>query len=123
MSNFDEQLSKHIAELSKEKQPERDLFRGIELGIEAQRESNEETQGQGVSSNQWLAIAASVCLVTVLWLSAPFAFKPDESKNDNYALVDAMSSQQQQQVSSLLASYQSTPSIDRRLAAAVKRIG
>jgi hypothetical protein len=111
MSNFDEQLSKHIAELSKEKQPERDLFRGIELGIEAQRKSDEKVQGQGVSANQWLAIAASVCLVTVLWLSAPFAFKPDESMNDNYALVDAMSSQQQQQVSSLLASYQSTPAL------------
>jgi hypothetical protein len=111
MSNFDEKLSQHIAELSKEKQPERDLFRGIELGIESQRNSEEATDSQGVNTKQWLAIAASVCFVTVLWLSAPYAFKPDENMNDNFALVDAMSNQQQQNVSSLLASYQSTPAL------------
>ena len=30
MSNFDDKLAQHISELSKEKQPERDLWRGIE---------------------------------------------------------------------------------------------
>ncbi|MEC8231173.1 MAG: hypothetical protein VX061_07005 [Pseudomonadota bacterium] len=111
MSNFDEQLARHIAELNKEKQPERDLFRGIELGIEAQKDSEANTNNQGVTPKQWMAIAASVCLVTVLWFSAPFAFKPDDARSDNYALIDAMSTQQQQQVSSLLASYQSTPAL------------
>ncbi|MCB4434908.1 hypothetical protein LHL20_01475 [Alteromonas sp. McT4-15] len=111
MSNFDEQLARHIAELNKEKQPERDLFRGIELGIEAQKDSEANTNNQGVTPKQWMAIAASVCLVTVLWFSAPFAFKLDDPRSDNYALIDAMSTQQQQQVSSLLASYQSTPAL------------
>lgn len=111
MSDFDDKLSQHIANLSKEKQPERDLWRGVELGIEAQREVSTNTQAAGVSNRQWFAIAASVCLVTVLWLTAPFAFKADQSSNDSYALIDAMSSQQQQQVNSLLASYQSTPAL------------
>ncbi len=96
MSNFDDKLAQHISELSKEKQPERDLWRGIELGI---------------ASRQWMAIAASVCLVTVLWFAAPFAFKADESRSDGYALIDAMSMQQQQQVNSLLASYESTTAL------------
>jgi negative regulator of sigma E activity len=58
-----------------------------------------------------MAIAASVCLVTVLWFAAPFAFKADESRSDGYALIDAMSMQQQQQVNSLLASYESTTAL------------
>ena len=58
-----------------------------------------------------MAIAASVCLVTVLWFAAPFAFKADESRSDGYALIDAMSMQQQQQVNSLLASYESTAAL------------
>ncbi|MCP3702828.1 MAG: hypothetical protein GY954_07855, partial [Alteromonas sp.] len=62
-------------------------------------------------SKQWMAIAASVCLVTVLWFAAPFAFKADENRSDGYALIDAMSMQQQQQVNSLLASYESTTAL------------
>lgn len=113
MSNFDDKLAQHISELDKEKQPERDLWRGIELGIASQQsESAEEQESSSkVTPRQWMAIAASVCLVTVLWLSAPLAFKPDESRSDGYALIDAMSTQQKQQVNSLLASYESTPAL------------
>ena len=112
MSDFDDKLTQHIANLDKEKKPQRDLWRGVELGIEAQREVSTNAQAVvGVSNKQWFAIAASVCLITVLWLTAPFAFKAEQSMNDSYALIDAMSSQQQQQVSSLLASYQSTPAL------------
>ncbi|GMM73509.1 hypothetical protein MTsDn5_34620 [Alteromonas gracilis] len=113
MSDFDDKLARHISALSKEKQPERDLWRGIELGItSAQNQiSNDDHSPSTVTSRQWIAIAASVCLVTVLWLAAPFAFKADESRSDGYALINAMSVQQQQQVNSLLASYQSTPAL------------
>ena len=37
MSNFDDKLAQHISGISKEKQPERDLWRGIELGITSQQ--------------------------------------------------------------------------------------
>ncbi|CAI2391739.1 hypothetical protein ACE41O_09965 [Alteromonas macleodii] len=108
MSNFDDKLAQHISEISKEKQPERDLWRGIELGITSQQD---DASSSTVTSKQWMAIAASVCLVTVLWFAAPFAFKADESRSDGYALIDAMSMQQQQQVNSLLASYESTAAL------------
>ncbi|MED5521261.1 MAG: hypothetical protein VX459_05915 [Pseudomonadota bacterium] len=108
MSNFDDELAQHISGISKEKQPERDLWRGIELGITSQQG---DASSSTVTSKQWMAIAASVCLVTVLWFAAPFAFKADESRSDGYALIDAMSMQQQQQVNSLLASYESTTAL------------
>ena len=108
MSNFDDKLAQHISGISKEKQPERDLWRGIELGITPQQD---DASSSTVTSKQWMAIAASVCLVTVLWFAAPFAFKADESRSDGYALIDAMSMQQQQQVNSLLASYESTTAL------------
>ena len=108
MSNFDDKLAQHISEISKEKQPERDLWRGIELGITSQQD---DASSSTVTAKQWMAIAASVCLVTVLWFAAPFAFKADESRSDGYALIDAMSMQQQQQVNSLLASYESTTAL------------
>ena len=111
MSNFDEQLSQQLNSLAKEKQPERDLFRGVELGIETQRNGEEKQSSNGVTNNQWLAIAASVCLVTVIWLSAPLAFKTENTQADTYALIEALSTQQQQQVNSLLASYESTPAL------------
>jgi len=113
MSDFDQKLAQHISGLSKEQQPERDLWRGIELGIASQQReaSNEESSSSTVTSRQWTAIAASVCVVTVLWFAAPFAFNANESRSDGYALIDAMSMQQQQQVNSLLASYQSTPAL------------
>ena len=73
MSNFDDKLAQHISEISKEKQPERDLWRGIELGITSQQgdasqddASQDDASSSTVTSKQWMAIAASVCLVTVL---------------------------------------------------------
>jgi len=113
MSDFDDKLAQHVSGLSKEKHPERELWRGIELGIASQQNgaSNEESSPSTITSRQWMAIAASVCLVTVLWFAAPFAFKSDENRSSGYALIDAMSSQQQQQVNSLLASYESTPAL------------
>ena len=108
MSNFDDKLAQHISGIPKEKQPERDLWRGIELGITSQQD---DASSSTVTAKQWMAIAASVCLVTVLWFAAPFAFKADESRSDGYALIDAMSMQQQQQVNSLLASYESTAAL------------
>ena len=113
MSNFDDKLAQHISEISKEKQPERDLWRGIELGITSQQgdASQDDALSSAVSSKQWMAIAASACLVSLLWFAASFAFKADESRSDGYALIDAMSTQQQQHVNSLLASYESTTAL------------
>ena len=52
MSNFDDKLAQHISELSKEKQPERDLWRGIELGIASAQDnpSNDDASSPTVTS-------------------------------------------------------------------------
>ncbi len=125
MSNFDDKLAQHISGISKEKQPERDLWRGIELGITSQQgdASQDDASSSTVTSKQWMAIAASVCLVTVLWFAAPFAFKADENRSDGYALIDAMSMQQQQQVNSLLASYESTTALTEDWQEQLKELG
>jgi hypothetical protein len=39
------------------------------------------------------------------------AFKTENTQADTYALIEALSTQQQQQVNSLLASYESTPAL------------
>ncbi|BFT31781.1 hypothetical protein D210916BOD24_29570 [Alteromonas sp. D210916BOD_24] len=115
MSNFDDKLSQHISGLNKEKQPQRDLWRGIELGIESQRAEafteQQNTKTTGVTTSQWMAFAASVCFVTVLWFGAPYAFKTESTLSDSFTFIDAMSMQQQQHVDSLLASYENTPSL------------
>jgi len=63
MSDFDQKLAQHISGLSKEKQPERDLWRGVELGIASAQDapSSDDASSSTVTSRQWMAIAASVC--------------------------------------------------------------
>ena len=47
----------------------------------------------------------------VLWLTVPQFFDTHDKESPGYALVESMSQQQQQQVTSLLASYQSVPAV------------
>lgn len=112
MSKFEKTLEDSIASLQPAKQPERDLWRGIELGIEAQRlNTDEETNVPHVSHRQWFAIAASVCVVTLLWFAIPSAFTPNNDEIETYALIEKMSQQQQSQVSQLLTSFERTPAL------------
>lgn len=110
MSDFDKQLHAKINDLPTEIQPQRDLWKGIELGLTSENSVEEKSVSPKVSSNQWFALAASVCLASVLWLTVPQFFNV-QGKDPGYALVETMSHQQQQQVSSLLASYQSVPAV------------
>jgi len=106
MNNFERELDKQLRSMPKEMEPERDLWRGIELSLNKEAPpAIDETRGETVSTKQWLAIAASVCLVSVLWFFVPQMVTPDSNKLEGYALVDALSQQQSKQVATLLTSY------------------
>jgi hypothetical protein len=112
MSKFEQKLEESIASLPSAKQPERDLWRGIELGIEAQhQDANKEVITPFVSHRQWLALAASVCVVTLLWFAIPSVFTPVSNETANYAVIEKMSQQQQTQVNRLLTSFERTPAL------------
>lgn len=110
MSKFEQKLEESITSLQSEKQPERDLWRGIELGIAAQHHNNDkETDTPYASHRQWFALAASVCVVTLLWFAVPSVFTSISGETTNYAVIEKMSQQQQLQVNRLLTSFERTP--------------
>ena len=61
MNDFDKQLHAKIDDLPTEKQPQRDLWKGIELGLTSEAIVEEKAVSTRVSSNQWFALAASGC--------------------------------------------------------------
>ena len=138
MSNADNQLLQRISELKKERQPERDLWRGIELGLTRQDEEavdsaviNERGRSQAVfaSKGVWAAAAAFVVVCCTLWfltpvgnpsapqptdmlVNEPVSTHKDGSVN-NYELVEAQSLKQRQYITGLLASYETTPALTK----------
>jgi len=112
MSKFEQKLDASIASLQSAKQPERDLWRGIELGIEAQQhDTDKEAVTPYVSHRQWFALAASISVVTFLWFVIPSLFSPISDETTNYAVIEKMSQQQQSQVTRLLTSFERTPAL------------
>ena len=68
-----------------------------------------------LTTKPWLAMAASAMLVSVIWFFSP-AFITSETSDEQpklsgYALVDALSEQQNKQMSALLASYDNAPEL------------
>jgi hypothetical protein len=138
MSNTDKQLLQHLSELKKEMQPERDLWRGIELGITRHDESavnsavtNESGNNQAGATGKgvWAVAAAFAVVCSMLWFLTPIgnpsALQPTDNhllanekaptSNDgsvnNYALVEAQGVQQRKYIKGLLASYETTPAL------------
>ena len=98
----EDQIAKLCTQLPQEKQPQRDLFSGIEFAIQA----NEQNTGRGGATKPMLyGLAASVCLVAFV---AYFSYQSGVS-NSGQKLVKLLSEQHQQQKESLLASYAGTP--------------
>ncbi|CAD5249170.1 conserved hypothetical protein [Alteromonas sp. 38] len=140
MNKFDKALEAEIQRLPKTREPERDLWRGIELSLHSQVSGkadenglNNEPSGQDkrgtiarLSTKPWLAMAASAMLVSVIWFFSP-AFTTDETSGEQpklagYALVDALSEQQDDQMTSLLASYDSAPELSENWQAQLKEL-
>ena len=134
MNEFDKALEAEIQRLPKTREPERDLWRGIELSLHSQVSGkadgnglhenglNKQPSGQEkrgtvarLSTKPWLAMAASAMLVSIIWFFSP-AFTTGDTSDEKpklagYALVDALSEQQNDQMTALLASYDSAPEL------------
>ncbi|MEW9798508.1 hypothetical protein [Alteromonas sp. CYL-A6] len=106
---FDDELNDKLNALPEEKQPERDLWRGIELAIEHEQ-AHAGTARQ--SSRPWLAVAASVALVaTISWFGWQQSAQQRGGQLTGEALVMALSQQHEQQKQALLVEYTNTPAV------------
>ena len=140
MNKFDKALDAEIQRLPKTREPERDLWRGIELSLHSQVSGGADNNGPHnaplshhksssvtrLSTKPWLAMAASAMLVSVIWFFSP-AFTTGETSDEQpklsgYALVDALSEQQDDQMSTLLASYDSAPELSENWQAQLKEL-
>lgn len=108
MSKFEQELQQQLDSLSQEKQPQRDLWKGIELSIEAE---NQKAAATGFRATH-VALAASVALVAMLsWFTLkPMA--PETQENlTGQSLVQALSNQHQQQMDALLVKFEGQPAV------------
>lgn len=108
MNSFEQQLQAKINELPDTVNPERDLWRGVDRGIAAEEIASLDGANKEPTKLHWVAMAASVVLVSVLWVFVPSVLEPQSGKLEGYALVESLSKQQSEQLSGLLASYESS---------------
>jgi hypothetical protein len=90
MNKFDKALAAEIQRLPKTREPERYLWRGIELSLHSQVSGKADVNGRHenglnkqplgqekrgtvarLSTTPWLAMAASAMLVSVIWFFSP----------------------------------------------------
>ncbi|MDO6713075.1 hypothetical protein Q4567_20230 [Aliiglaciecola sp. 2_MG-2023] len=107
--NFEKDLRAQIDALSNEKQPERDLWAGIEIALAEEPAPLEQVQkSKSESSFKVIAIAASFALVCVLsW----FSLNPTSEQMTGQDLVAALSSQHKMQKDALLVKFQDQPAL------------
>lgn len=105
---FEAQLQAKLDALPEGKSPERDLWKGVELGIENQ--TPVETKSR---TPKLVAMAASVGLVATLsWFGAHNMAPPEtELALQGEQLVDALSSQYQAQREALLVQFSDTTAV------------
>ncbi|MCU7554633.1 hypothetical protein OCL06_08475 [Alteromonas sp. ASW11-19] len=109
MSKFEQQLNQQLHDLAKEKAPQRDLWRGIELGIEHQHDTGTVPQNR---HRRLAAVAASVALVVSLsWYGIQQTSVPATDHPTGQALVKALSNQHEQQKQALLVQYTDAPAM------------
>lgn len=103
MSKFESELANKINALPKEKRPERDLWKGIELGLEAEQKDNSSVFKMPM---QWPALAASVIAVAVLVIYTLGGGQKDApAVIDGEMLVQALSNQHEEQKQVLLTRF------------------
>ena len=100
----EQHLQDAIARLPVDKQPQRDLWRGIELGIE--NPLGEETT-PATNKPVWLASAASFALVAMLgWFGFQTPSTQPDFGQESAALVEALSAQHQTHIDTLLVQFE-----------------
>ena len=103
MSKFESELANKINALPKEKRPERDLWKGIELGLETESKNNSSASKMPM---QWPALAACVIAVAVLVIyTLGGGGKGNPAVIDGEMLVQALSKQHEEQKQVLLTRF------------------
>ncbi len=108
MSNneFEKELRAQIDALEKQKQPERDLWSGIEITLSKEQQETRETPNK--QRTKVFALAASMAFVGILsW----FGLNQSTPNFNGQDLVAALSSQHQQQKNALLVKFQDQPAL------------
>ena len=104
--NYEQDLQRHLANMQKDKQPDRDLWAGIELAVTQEDSSTPSTQS--VQGAKWYLVAATVAIFGLIgWLSLgqqTVALTGDE-------LVATLSQQHHQQKNALLVKFQDQPAL------------
>lgn len=99
---FEQILKSGLETLDKERQPERDLWPGIEFGLE-----NQQPQ-KPVSYIKPLSMAAAVAMVSIVgWMS----FQSPVLSTQDTDLVTLLTEQHDQQKQALLVSFQNEPAL------------
>lgn len=109
-TNFDDALNEQLKALPEEKQPQRDLWRGVALALENDAEARKARPRQ---RSGWAAMAACVALIAMVsWygLHQP-STQPGPSAVTGDALVQALSQQHEQQKQALLVEYTDSPAL------------
>ena len=111
MSDKGSELNKALERLPQEMKPDRDLWTGIALSIEAGEMEKQETAGKApVNRLRYMAMAASLLLVTSLFIFIKPSeyFGSDSGAGDarGQALVNVLSRQHEQQKQQLLVRFQ-----------------
>jgi hypothetical protein len=105
--NFEQDLAEQLATVNKHKQPDRDLWAGIELAISKDDAMLQEPKPKGA---KLYLLAATVALFGLVgWLSV----NQQSVSLTGDDLVAALSDQHQQQKNSLLVRFQDQPALTR----------
>ncbi|MGS2719098.1 hypothetical protein [Paraglaciecola aestuariivivens] len=106
--NFEEDLANHINQLSPEKQPQRDLWAGIELAISQESEAQANTLL--TSAKKYYLVAATVAMFGVLgWMSV--GQQATVLNGDD--LVASLTEQHQLQKQALLVRFEDQPALTK----------
>ena len=106
---FDADLQQHLSALAKEKQPERDLWPGIELALASDLATNQHNdKTSSVSGNKIYLLVATFAMFGLLsWLS----INHQTNLLNGDALVASLSEQHQQQKGALLTKFKDQPAL------------
>ena len=107
MRTFEKHLEQQLNALPRERQPDKDLWQGIDLAIQA-RSDAPQTKRQPV----WLASAAMVMVAVIIgFMMRPVSTDPEVNPVTGQSLVKALSQQHEKEKSALLVSLEGTPAV------------
>jgi hypothetical protein len=113
-ANFDQDLSNQLESLNKDKQPERDLWQGIELALtqdeagQTESKNKNKNKNKNMDGNKLYLLAATVAVFGFVgWLS----MGQNSMSLTGDDLVAALSHQHHQQKNALLVKFQDFPAL------------